>query len=63
MYLNLIVHGSIFTEGKNSTSKGGGEGRDVAVLGAPKAQTVTLCMHQNIICFLTLVGDMGEQGK
>ncbi|MCI62499.1 hypothetical protein A2U01_0083756, partial [Trifolium medium] len=36
MYLNHMVHGSIPTEGKNSTSEGGGEDREVAVPGPPK---------------------------
>jgi hypothetical protein len=31
-----MVHGSIFTEGKNSTSKEGGEDREVVVLGILK---------------------------
>jgi hypothetical protein len=35
------VHGSISTEGKNSTSDGGGEGREVTVSGSPKARAVT----------------------
>jgi hypothetical protein len=35
MYLNPRVHGSIPTEGKNSTSEGGGEDRKVIVPGAP----------------------------
>jgi hypothetical protein len=41
MYLNPRVYGSIPTEGKNSTSEGGGEGRELAVPGAPKARAVT----------------------
>ncbi|PNY05297.1 hypothetical protein L195_g001742 [Trifolium pratense] len=36
MYLNLSVRGSIHTEGKNSTSEGGGEDREVTVSGPPK---------------------------
>jgi hypothetical protein len=35
------VHGSIPTKGKNSTSEGGGEDREVIVPGAPKARAVT----------------------
>jgi hypothetical protein len=36
MYLNPRVHGSIPTEGKNSTREGDGEDREVAVPGPPK---------------------------
>jgi hypothetical protein len=36
MYLNLMVHGSIPTEGKNSTRDGGGKDREMAVSGPPK---------------------------
>jgi hypothetical protein len=41
MYLNFTVHGSIFTEGKNSTREGGDEDREVAVSELPNARTVT----------------------
>jgi hypothetical protein len=36
--LNPRVHGSISIKGKNSTSEGGGEDREVAVPGLPKAR-------------------------
>jgi hypothetical protein len=36
-----MVHSSISTEDKNSTSEEGGEDRDIIVLEAPKARTVT----------------------
>ncbi|MCI47502.1 hypothetical protein A2U01_0068744, partial [Trifolium medium] len=36
MYLNPRVHGLILTKGKNSTSEGGGEDREVTLPGPPK---------------------------
>jgi hypothetical protein len=36
MYLNPMIHGSIFTKDKNSTRERGGEDREVAVRGPPK---------------------------
>jgi hypothetical protein len=41
MYLNPKVHGSITTEGKNSTSEWDEEGREVIVPRGPKDRAVT----------------------
>jgi hypothetical protein len=51
MYLNPKIHGSIPTKGKNSTREGGGEDREVAVPGSPKARAVTKKDTLNIRCF------------
>jgi hypothetical protein len=62
MYLNLVVHGSIHTEDKNSTSEGGEEDREVTVgttyvggarlLHSPKPQT------KHIVISLILIKDI-----
>jgi hypothetical protein len=50
IYLNPMIHGSIPTEGKNSTSERSAEDREVTVLGPPKV--VGTGLLQLSLCFM-----------